>query len=157
MNLTDEDVCALAAALRSDILVRSLEISHNMIGDNGALALAEMLGHNTTLTAINLSHNRIRRAGGEALSRAVRSRQHRTTILCGCNHSSMEGMEEQLRGTGFNSHREPHRNALETSAYSNEHIRLEMKSTAYSKRRTAASERPERSSSDKSSAVEGQG
>ena len=49
-NLTDLDIHALATALTDDIIVRLLDLSHNLIGDKGAAALARMLRTNRTIT-----------------------------------------------------------------------------------------------------------
>eukprot|EP00656_Telonema_subtile_P017826 TRINITY_DN19613_c0_g1_i1.p1 TRINITY_DN19613_c0_g1~~TRINITY_DN19613_c0_g1_i1.p1 ORF type:complete len:483 (+),score=106.46 TRINITY_DN19613_c0_g1_i1:44-1492(+) len=98
VNLTDADVSALAFALRDDILVRSLDISHNLVSDQGASALAEMLCLNSTLTAVNLSHNRVGLQGGKSLARAISTRKPHTTVLCSANHPALKGMEAELRG-----------------------------------------------------------
>lgn len=57
----------LAAALKVNTKIRSLNLGDNWFGDQGVAAIAEVLKTNVTITSLNLSDNRVRLAGVNAL------------------------------------------------------------------------------------------
>ncbi|CAK9039960.1 unnamed protein product, partial [Durusdinium trenchii] len=68
----DEEVKALAAALKENRQVTSVYLNQGGFGDAGAEALAEMLHQNRTIKKIVLSSNRITTVGAKALLEALR-------------------------------------------------------------------------------------
>lgn len=66
-NLTDAHAKLLATELKTNTTLRSLDLSKNQIGPEGALALAEALEVNTSLCALDLSYNQIGEIGAKAL------------------------------------------------------------------------------------------
>ena len=53
----------IAKALRRNSTLRSLDLSWNGLGDEGAKVLLEALGDNTNLSFLNIASNRIGDAG----------------------------------------------------------------------------------------------
>jgi Ran GTPase-activating protein (RanGAP) involved in mRNA processing and transport len=56
-QLEDEGAALLAAALRSNRVLLSLDLRNNNVSDAGAVALAECLQANCTLTELQLNSN----------------------------------------------------------------------------------------------------
>jgi len=77
-GLTDEEVHAVAALLRSNTSIVELNLRGNLITDEGARALSGVLGSRSGLQSIDLRGNRIGKQGirsiAEALERAERVR-----------------------------------------------------------------------------------
>jgi Ran GTPase-activating protein (RanGAP) involved in mRNA processing and transport len=70
--LRSGDGKTIGEALKSNTHLRSLEISYNLVGDDGAKAFAEALKNNTTLEDLMLIDNGIGVAGLEALEEALK-------------------------------------------------------------------------------------
>jgi hypothetical protein len=70
-NIDDEDVCALADAVKANTTVTSIDLRLNGIGAEGASALADALLVNTSVTRIQLGFNMIGDAGASALADAL--------------------------------------------------------------------------------------
>ena len=58
----------MAEMLKHNITLRELNMSDNLIGDEGAVAMAEMLQHNTTLRKLNMSGNTIGEWGTQVMT-----------------------------------------------------------------------------------------
>ena len=65
--VNDDTVWLLSQALRSNTAVRSINLSHNSIGDRGAAYLAAFLRQNVSVTQLDLSSNSIGNRGARAL------------------------------------------------------------------------------------------
>jgi hypothetical protein len=79
-NIDDEDVCALADAVRANTTVTSIDLRFNSISAEGASALADALLVNTSVTRIQLGFNMIGDAGASALAVALKVNTSLTEI-----------------------------------------------------------------------------
>eukprot|EP00736_Rhodelphis_marinus_P006070 Rmarinus@m.12357 len=70
----------LANALSANTHLRTLDISHNGIGDVVAPAIADMLHRNVGLRVLDLSHNNLGLKGGLLIADALRDNQSITSI-----------------------------------------------------------------------------
>ena len=105
----------LAQALRVNTSVKTLDLSHNLLGDEGAKALAEILGGNgaessgtanTTLKHINLSFCSIGPVGAQHLAQALRVNTSVKTLKLSGNHLGDEGakaLADMFGGNGAES------------------------------------------------------
>ena len=74
-NVGDRGAKRIAAAIENcQILLQTLDLSHNKIGHRAALALGQALSCNSLLSALHLEANEIGPAGGDALARGLTSR-----------------------------------------------------------------------------------
>ncbi|CAK9093961.1 unnamed protein product [Durusdinium trenchii] len=92
----DEEVKALAAALKENRQVRRVELQNNGFGDAGAEALAEMLHQNRTIKEIVLSSNRITTVGAKALLEALRVNKVVTYISLDDNGEISEEVRTEI-------------------------------------------------------------
>ncbi|KPI88433.1 putative paraflagellar rod component [Leptomonas seymouri] len=69
--VNDDSAWLLSQALCSNTVVRSLNLSHNTIGDKGAAYLATLFRQNASLTHLDLSSNSIGNRGTQALCEAL--------------------------------------------------------------------------------------
>ena len=60
------------ALLKSNAPLRDLNLSHNNIGDRGAIALGDILATHYRLKCVNISWNKIKSAGGIAIADALK-------------------------------------------------------------------------------------
>ena len=63
------------------LVLTSMGLSHNRIGDEGAQAIADMLRNNSSLEKLSLSANDITDEGGEPLIAALTQNTSLTTLL----------------------------------------------------------------------------
>lgn len=70
-NLTDEEVHAMAATLRSNQSIAELNLRGNLITDEGSRAIASILSGPSALRNIDLRGNRISRNGVKAIAEAL--------------------------------------------------------------------------------------
>lgn len=61
--------------------LKSLGLSYNKIGDEGAISFAEMLRNNNTLENLSLSGNQISTKGGETLIASLCQNNSLSTLL----------------------------------------------------------------------------
>ncbi len=87
---TPEAVFDLAAALRTNTVVSSLDLRCNSLWGEGALTVANCLRGNRTLTSLDVGGNRIGDAGGEALGE----------LLSDCALLSLDCWNNQLGQAG---------------------------------------------------------
>jgi hypothetical protein len=76
---------ALAATLRLNATLTSLNLGWNHLGEGGGRALAETLRLNTTVTSLNLSDDGLGEGGGQALAEALRLNTKITLLYCRWN------------------------------------------------------------------------
>ena len=67
-NIDDLAVKLLAEALKKDVPLQQLDLSHNNIGSEGACHLASSLRLNRTLLCLSLTNNKIDDVGAMALA-----------------------------------------------------------------------------------------
>eukprot|EP00727_Mastigamoeba_balamuthi_P002505 m51a1_g12251 putative nod3 protein (713) ;mRNA; r:154245-157031 len=84
----------LAAALRSNTAVTSLNLSWNAIGDPGTAIVADILRENTTLTSLNLSYNGIGDKGARVLAEALGTSTTLKTLSLAGNAIGDEGARQ---------------------------------------------------------------
>lgn len=70
-EFTDAEAIIIAELLRSNTVVKRLDLARNQVTDAGAKALAQMLCENSTLEYLNLESNLIGGKGGAALARSI--------------------------------------------------------------------------------------
>ncbi|KAF9309935.1 hypothetical protein BG003_009136 [Podila horticola] len=70
----------LAEALKSNLILTTLDLRYNSTGDSGAQALSEALKTNSTLIALDLPNNSIGGIGALALSEALKTNSTLTTL-----------------------------------------------------------------------------
>ena len=68
----DDNVLALAEALKANTTLKRLDINHRMLFDSGAIAVAEALKGNKSLTFLNMTCNCIGPAGMHGLADALK-------------------------------------------------------------------------------------
>lgn len=71
-NITDNGAIAISESLRENKNLYSLKIGRNDIGHGGAMAMAETLRHNQTLRTLWLDYNEVGDKGAVALADALR-------------------------------------------------------------------------------------
>lgn len=69
-RMGDKEVSIVVNALKTHQTMRNLNLSHNNIGDKGALSLSQLMKSNPKLD-IDLTHNRIGAAGGASFTEAA--------------------------------------------------------------------------------------
>ena len=74
--------------------VTRLNLTENLIGDEGAIAIGEMLQQNTTLQKLYLSFNHIGAAGASAIARALEKNTALTTLDVANNSIHSDGVVE---------------------------------------------------------------
>jgi Ran GTPase-activating protein (RanGAP) involved in mRNA processing and transport len=84
-------VVALLATLQKNTALKSLDLFHNSIGDNGAIEIAAMLQENTTLTSLNLFHNNIGDRGALVIATALKKNKTLTSLHLSGNGIGREG------------------------------------------------------------------
>jgi hypothetical protein len=72
-GLTSHQITLLAEALKTNTMLKMLELSGNQIGDAGAEKLADALKSNTALMELGLSSNQIGNVGADKLADALKS------------------------------------------------------------------------------------
>ncbi|KAF9189809.1 hypothetical protein BGZ49_003771, partial [Haplosporangium sp. Z 27] len=90
-NIRSEGGKIIAEALKSNTTLTTIRLSDNEIGDEGAKAIGELLKINTTLTTINLSDNNIGDEGAKAIGELLKINTTLTTIDLQCNNIGSEG------------------------------------------------------------------
>ncbi len=81
--LTGSTGCeAIAKALRSNIAVKELDISHTSIDDKAAAALSTMLSTNKRLERLVMTHTNVTDAGAQLLCNALQG--NATLQVSGC-------------------------------------------------------------------------
>ena len=70
-SLQDADIEILVDLLIDNTSVRNLYLSHNLIGDEGAIKIAELIEKNRSIRNISAYHNTIGDKGGVAIERAL--------------------------------------------------------------------------------------
>jgi hypothetical protein len=94
------DVSMLVEALKENTTVTHVNLSHDAIGDEGAIALAAALKENATIRELHLSFNVIGDEGAVALARALTTHTSLTTILlhhCSIGNIGASAFLETLR------------------------------------------------------------
>jgi hypothetical protein len=81
----------LAAALRLNTTLASLDLSWNFMGDDGGRVIADLLRCNGTLTSLALSFNNLGEAGGRELAEALRVNATLTSLDLSHNNLREEG------------------------------------------------------------------
>ena len=69
------------AALQVNTTIQSLDLSRNVLGEEGGIALAEGLHTNTSLTALSLRGNTLGTSAGIRIAAVLRTRQTGLTNL----------------------------------------------------------------------------
>jgi len=86
-----EGASALGEALKVNAVVTELELSGNEIGEEGAKAIAEALKVNAVLTSVDLQSNSIRDDGAKAIAEAMKVNAVLTTLRLDGNEIGSEG------------------------------------------------------------------
>jgi hypothetical protein len=87
----------LCDALHENESVGALDLSHNVIGDDGAEHVARLLAANKGVVSLNLSHNRISDAGAIVIARAARRHATLQSLNLAGNPVSDPGLAEISR------------------------------------------------------------
>ena len=66
-RMDDDSVLLLTSLLRTDLIVRSVDLAWNAIQDRGTLSVADLLKSNSGLTSISLAHNHVTDVGMKGL------------------------------------------------------------------------------------------
>ena len=105
-----EGIAGIAAALSRNQLLTSLNLSSNVIGDQGAAIMSDCIVSNTSLTSIDLSDNHFGTDGCKSIAsilsrgsfKAIRSLDLSHNSLCGkygnINDSAVISLAGALRG-----------------------------------------------------------
>jgi len=86
-----EGASALGEALKVNAVMTTLVLNFNRIGDEGAIAIAEALKVNAVVTALSLSDNRIGDEGAIAIAEALKVNAVVTTLILWQNSIGDEG------------------------------------------------------------------
>ena len=92
-NLGDEEVKALADALRVNKSVTKVDLYNNKFGDEGLKALADALRVNKSVTEVNLRGNNFGDEGLKALANAFQVNKSVTQVKLGANKFGDEGVK----------------------------------------------------------------
>ena len=71
MEITNESAEKLAKVIECNVVLEDLDISDNLLGDNGVCIISNSLKHNRTLQTLNISKNGISSDGAEKLADAL--------------------------------------------------------------------------------------
>ena len=94
-DLGPEEMCVIARALCGNSKLEILQLSHNLITDEGARALANTLMQNKTLKHINLYQCEITEQGAQALQNSL---EHNVTLLqLSLSSTSMKITDQRIR------------------------------------------------------------
>jgi Ran GTPase-activating protein (RanGAP) involved in mRNA processing and transport len=94
-------VQALAAVLKTNTTLTSLDLDSNQLGDTGAQALTEALKTNTTLTSLDLSGNQLGDVGVQALAEALKTNTTLTRLNLGNNQPGKVGKAAEREIEGY--------------------------------------------------------
>ena len=75
-NIDDDVTKAIAGALKKNKILKTLNLSNNLIGDDGANAIATALEKNKTLTILTLGNNNIGDYGAITIANALEKNQN---------------------------------------------------------------------------------
>ncbi|KPA81472.1 putative paraflagellar rod component [Leptomonas pyrrhocoris] len=90
--VNDDSVWLLSQALRTNTVVRSLNLSHNSIGDRGATYLAALFRENSSVASLDLSSNSIGNRGAQALCDCFYANRGLQVVNLSNNVMDMEGV-----------------------------------------------------------------
>lgn len=103
-NIGNNEVAALATALKDNITLKSLNLSHNQIGEDGANALAEMLRHNGAIESLDLMFNNINTDGVRAILGSLENNKTLKTLnLLDTGANKLKNIEFLLMKTSITS------------------------------------------------------
>jgi serine/threonine protein kinase len=91
--LCDEEMKIIAEELKTNGIVRSLELSGNNLSDEGAIAIAEMLEVNKTINKVVLNENQISSEGAKRLARALTNNKTLVSLEIGNNPLFDDGIQ----------------------------------------------------------------
>jgi Ran GTPase-activating protein (RanGAP) involved in mRNA processing and transport len=92
-GIGDDGAIAIAESLKINAALTSLDLHACSIGDKGATALADMLADNFTLETLNLKANYINDAGAIALAKAAAKSRGLRCLMTSSNDIEDEGKE----------------------------------------------------------------
>uniref|UniRef100_A0A7S4K9R2 Uncharacterized protein n=1 Tax=Paramoeba aestuarina TaxID=180227 RepID=A0A7S4K9R2_9EUKA len=91
--LGDEGAASVAAALsKAQAPVPSLDLNHNKIGDKGAAAIAELISNSTHITSVNLVGNEIGDEGAAKLADAIAAQPAIESVDLSNNQLGVKGV-----------------------------------------------------------------
>ena len=71
-EITSEEATKIGKAIKVNITLQKLDISHNSISDDGAVALSDGLKYNISLQKLNISYNKITNEGVKMIGEAIK-------------------------------------------------------------------------------------
>ena len=105
IDLTDDDVKFLSAALQNNSSVLKLNLEENLITDTGAFGLSAMLMANTTIKELNLYFNQIGDLGCSAFGEALKTTGSKLELLnLNMNNITDDGLIKIAEGLEENEH-----------------------------------------------------
>ena len=102
-RLGTKETIYVAGSIYNNEVLTSLDISHNLIEENGAHFIADALENNKTITNLDISYNKISRKGGKYIAQALKVNNSLLTLDLMSNKICEEGarsLSEALQVNG---------------------------------------------------------
>eukprot|EP00434_Breviolum_minutum_P044963 symbB.v1.2.040218.t1/scaffold7081.1/size14668/1 len=96
-NLGDEEVKALADALRVNQTVKLVDLHGSNLGNEGVKALADALRANKTIRSVDLCHNKIGNEGFKALASAIEVNEAITEVKLDMEEDQLKMLSDEGR------------------------------------------------------------